>query len=312
MVPGFLWSAGNAQDVVIPPSPNAFMQIFSGRTWGNSGTGGIHNAYILSVPYPASNTYLYLRNNNPTNNHAVKVCVFANFDPSIKKFIGLPKQTFSCTEGLNVGGWINVPLESNGSSIAHTVLNQGASLTYSFKPVAAAKLAIIVTGSTAQAGNPDTGDMYIAFAPNVLTPTITMFDSQRVTGNAHTSLLGNFFGSSYFGFPSELSACTFYVNASKVSGTNPTLNVYIEDFNYNLNINSDRVSFVQFTTVTAPGTTQVAGLNLASTASPLAITTAALGAGTTFQAGFTDAIDVQYTGGGTNPVYDVMTVGVCH
>lgn len=112
--------------------------------WGATGGGNIQNNFIFQPLDPNQGFCLFIRNNNPTNAHNVTVQVSQTGDPSLLAFANV------------TGQWFTVPTTTSfpASVPANTTVG------ISYKTTASASIAVTITGTTAQAGTPDTANIF--------------------------------------------------------------------------------------------------------------------------------------------------------
>ena len=135
------------------------------------------------------------------------------------------------------------------------------------------------------------------------------YTNSNVSTNTFQQLFGKEPTGLYIGDPSSFNSCTFDLITSNISGTTPTLNVYIQNQNETVNpLNDDRISFTQATTGTAY---QEATILLNSSSVPHVLISKSLAAGTMATGKFTDEINLAWTVGGTSPAYSLSIVGHC-
>ena len=131
------------QDISVPTAGN-FKVLGRSLTWGSSGRGGVQNAYIFFPATPADSSCLYIANNNPTSAHAFTVTFYQTGDPQLSTFYTSPGTQ---------GHWKIV------QTIADTVVASGVN-NYSFAAKGAVTVMAVISGTSTQAGNPDTADIY--------------------------------------------------------------------------------------------------------------------------------------------------------
>lgn len=140
-----------AQQDIYVNGKGPVLTIGTGLIWGSSGKGAVNNNYIFTPNQPQQNACMYVVNNNPTNSHSFTITIWQSGDPSIRSF-------------------------STGARYIQTQLysgSVGASSTSSFfaHMDAAATATINVSGSSSQAGNPDTADIYVIQTTSEHCPT---------------------------------------------------------------------------------------------------------------------------------------------
>jgi hypothetical protein len=134
------------QDITITGGSGANPFIIIGRSisWAGSGPGNLNNNFIFSPVDPNQGFCLFISNNNPTNSHTVSVTVSQTGDPSLQQFIGFAQK------------WNTVPTIT---SFPVTVAASGIQ-GINYKTTASANIRVGFTGATAQAGTPDTADVF--------------------------------------------------------------------------------------------------------------------------------------------------------
>jgi hypothetical protein len=134
----------NPQDILITGGTNPYIIIGRGIAWGGSGFGNTNNNYIFHPVTPDEGFCLFLSNNNPSNSHTITVAVSQTGDPAVNSFIGLQQK------------WNSVPTTS---AFPVTVPILGI-VGINYKTTASAGIAVQLSGSTVQAGSPDTVDIF--------------------------------------------------------------------------------------------------------------------------------------------------------
>jgi hypothetical protein len=126
-------------DLVLNPGSS---YVDAGRSipWGSS----FNRAYVLVPNSPNASVCLYVVNNNPTNAHPFTVTVFQTGDSQVPNYSGN-------TGRFNPALSINLPTTVAAASMASGFIQS----------TAAAKLALVFSGSGALGGSPDTADVFI-------------------------------------------------------------------------------------------------------------------------------------------------------
>lgn len=126
-------------------SRNALIDLGRKLAWGSGGRGNLHNAYIFTPVSPSESFCLAIGNNNPTNAHTFNVTVATTSDQQVVSYLTAPGST----------RWISATAIT-GASVA------ASSSYYNFFRInGASRVAVVISGSTTQAGTPDTADVMI-------------------------------------------------------------------------------------------------------------------------------------------------------
>ena len=132
------------QDIVIVGGTSPYIVIGRGLNWSGSGFGNIQNNFIFTPTGPDVGFCLFLQNNNPTSAHSVTVAVAQTGDPGLKSFQGV------------TGKWNTVPT----SSTFPISVPAGTVSGINYKTSASANITVTFSGTSAQAGAPDTVDVF--------------------------------------------------------------------------------------------------------------------------------------------------------
>ncbi len=123
-----------------------YVTLVRNATWGTVGVGNSDNSYIYTPQSSAAITCVYLANNNPTSAHAFTIAFLTTGDP---KILGYQSQTTAIRNK-----WKTL-------STTNATVNAGLVSVFGFSSLAAASAQILISGSSTQAGSPDTMDLYI-------------------------------------------------------------------------------------------------------------------------------------------------------
>lgn len=143
----------NAQTDVVVSGTNPFLTLLKGGNWGSGAacTNGpscfANNNFIWQPPTADSTVCVAITNNNPTNAHSVSLSVQQTLDPAVTFYQGFQSK------------WGAVPIVGVTFPVTVPAATTNA---YFFKSTAAAKLALLVSGSAAAGGSPDTVDIVVA------------------------------------------------------------------------------------------------------------------------------------------------------
>jgi hypothetical protein len=298
-----------AQVDVTVPWRGPFGDIGRGLVWGGTGAGGINNAFIISPVTPQSNVCVYVRNNNATSAHPYTFKAYINGDQRGFGYYATPLG-WSLTQ--SQGHHVN-PSTASGYQLA-------ASQTDSILVTnsSAARIALVFSGATTQAGTPDTADIFFS-APTsgqcaLNTSDYAEFTDDRIVTNGTTlvDLFGNFTDTLVAGTPQSYSACTFAAYSQNTSGVAPTLSIYVVSAIGNLAgyFVNDRVSF---TARTVGSLNEEANVNADLSAVPTTTSNGSMAPGTVRNGNFGDQIQVKYVvGGGAGSDYNILFYGICH
>lgn len=135
-------------DITVPPSRGPFFDVARGVAWGGSNVGGLNNAYRILPNSPDAGMCVYVTNLNPTNTHSIAMTLYGSGDQKSRGFLA------SSTYWTQLATW----------SVA-TVATLGTTSQF-FQTAGSGQLTLNFSGNTTQAGNPDTADVYVAFANN--------------------------------------------------------------------------------------------------------------------------------------------------
>jgi len=281
-----------------------YFQAGHNLTWGNSGTGGFNNNFVLpGLGGITVNLCVYVQNNNPSSNHTFSLKSYVTSNPTVNTFTN------------NSVNWSPVqvlsPIFVQGSQwVANSEINP-----YLITGATGAKIALSFSGATTQTGSPDTANIWGMYTYGTScssflsgNPTFSVY---RAVGTSPATIYvyGKNYTSSVIGDPSSLSACTFNLTTANTAGTTPTINAYIQDNDISTGTTDDRISFLQETTGSV---TQQATINLNGNVVPHSNTNATLAAGTIQNGKFTDNIILYLVPGGTSESYNVTLTGHCN
>lgn len=135
-----LCSVAWGQSDVFITGTNYYTILARGAAWG----AGVNNNFIFSAVNPNTQVCLYVTNNNPSSSHSFTLALWQAGDPAVKTFQ-------------------NVPSKWGASATTQTfpvTVNPSTTVGLYFNVTAAAQLTAQFTGSSAQAGSPDTADIF--------------------------------------------------------------------------------------------------------------------------------------------------------
>lgn len=274
--------------------------------WGASGTGGFNNNFILpGLGGITTNMCVFVQNNNPSVAHSFNFKAYVTSSPILNSFTG------------NSGPWSPLEVDSSilfqGNQWAASGNTTGGPTPFLVKGATGAKIALSFSGSTSSSG--DTASIYGMYTfGNTCSMSLAggaSFEYYNPTITANPTpifLFGNGTGSLFYGDPSKFSGCTFTALIANNSGTTPTMNVYIQDYDRTSLKGSDRVSFIQATTTAS---SQQVSFVPSGTVAPYAITDKGLAAGSVINSPFSNEIVLNWTLGGTSPSYSLDLIGHC-
>lgn len=126
---------------IINPSRSEFIPLANNVTWAQTGNAGSDNTYVF---FPISGlACISVQNNNPTNPHTYTITVKSTTDATA----GTPSSS---------DGWKWVTDGSATQSVAAKGVNQ-----FGDGVAGRAKVAVIISGTTTQAGTPDTMSLLV-------------------------------------------------------------------------------------------------------------------------------------------------------
>jgi len=132
---------GQAQDIRLPVL-NPSHIVASNRQWAQ-----MNRIYIFRPKVPQISLYIFFANRNPTNAHSFTLQVYQTPSPLNINWTN------------NQGFWVEDSINGTCSPVA------AATMTACYvNTMFASQIAIRITGATAAAGTPDTGDIYIVQA----------------------------------------------------------------------------------------------------------------------------------------------------
>jgi len=165
------------QDINIVGGTSPYIVIGRGLNWSGSGFGNIQNNFIFTPTGPDVGFCLFLANNNPSSSHSVTVAVSQNGDPALKSFNGFQ------------GRWNTVP---TSSTFPITVAANSVS-GINYKTSASANIVVTFSGTSAQAGSPDTVDVFAVQTTQSSCGALASNSVQGVyTNNANVTNAQNF------------------------------------------------------------------------------------------------------------------------
>lgn len=138
-------AAALAQTDINVSDRGPYRDLVRGAAFGSSGIGGANNNWIFTPSTPDAGVCLYLRNNNPSNAHAVAVAAYQTADRRITNYIGASS------------GWIAATL-----LLPPVTIPSLTTVSTFVQATAAARIVISISGTSTQAGNPDTLDAFTA------------------------------------------------------------------------------------------------------------------------------------------------------
>lgn len=131
-------------DINVFPGHQPYVQLGKNLVWGSVGVGGANNYFIFSPLNPDQRYCGFIINNNPTSAHSYTLSAWQTGDPNQSTFLN------------NISGrWIQDTVQGNSG-----LVNALSTVSFYVHANAAARIAISLTASTTQAGNPDTLDFF--------------------------------------------------------------------------------------------------------------------------------------------------------
>ncbi|HEV2498628.1 MAG TPA: hypothetical protein VGY31_03495 [Terriglobia bacterium] len=227
-----------------------YYQIAQGVAWGQAGVGGIQNAYLLFPTKADSNLCVSVRNNNPSNAHAFQMGAYIAATPNIAGYYANNQ-----SPALWTNSYIVSPVAPGSLSVG-----QNSQTTVLVPALAASEVAIVISGTSQQSGSPDTADIYavstnaqscqadgagfpgvigVLGGGDVIQPATIQFPrnlgeipitaSPYSFSDAGRSLSGDTTVTVQLeAFGGVFSNCSFYLDVYSLSGTSPSLSVFIE------------------------------------------------------------------------------------
>jgi hypothetical protein len=319
----FLAVLSFAQDVPILNQHGPVYQLGSQVAWGSAGVGGFNANYIITIPNADENVCVQVSNLNPSSAHLFNFYAYGTVDPNVTGFLNQTSPQSAPWTSLLVDVFqANLSPGASG----YTALNFG-SLSVPGQPVffvqsrGSARVALVFLNGTPGSGTPDTANVTAtltqASSCGAVQPGDVGLYQTGVTATTRWTIYGvlppgtqantAFFPS--YDNASRFSSCVFNAIITNVSGTTPTLNLYVQDYDYLTNTQNDRVSFVQATTGTS--TQQAAILAGLGTSNPAAVKNGALAAGSVTPGRFAPVLQLYAVPGGTSPNYTIYFSGHC-
>ncbi len=138
-----LASLAAASDLVIS-GRGPYQDLARNVAWGTSGRAGVHNAYLFTPIDPSQGICIFVRNNNPTGAKTLNLSVFQTGDPETVRYTG------------DTGRWVQDTVQGWPGSVAANATSSAYVHTS-----AAARIAVVLSGSSAGGGSPDTADIFV-------------------------------------------------------------------------------------------------------------------------------------------------------
>lgn len=135
-----LCSVAWGQADVFITGTNYYTVLGRGIAWGT----GVNNNFIFSAVNPNTQVCLYVTNNNPSSSHTFTLALWQAGDPQVKTFQNLPSK------------WA----QSGTTQVFPVTVTASTTVGVYFNVTAAALLTAQFTGSSLQAGSPDTADIF--------------------------------------------------------------------------------------------------------------------------------------------------------
>jgi len=137
-------------DLYLNPG-SAYVDVGRGIPWGTS----FNRTYVLVPNSPNSSVCVYVVNNNPTSSHTFTLAVAQSADPRVTNFSS------------NLGRFQSAPVQGSPSPVAAGTMTSAFVVS-----TAAAEIALQFSGSSPQAGSPDTADLFMVQTSNSSCGTI--------------------------------------------------------------------------------------------------------------------------------------------
>ena len=272
-------------------------------TWGASGTGGFNNNFILpGLGGITTNMCVFVQNGSTAIAHSFSLKAYVQSNPTVNSFTG------------NTATWAPLQVSgaffSQGSYIVQSGLG-GNIAPFLVRGATGAKIALSFSGAT---GTDSTANVYGMYTygtscSSYLGSGINFnYYNASITSSSSVKLLGKDANSLYFADPSSFNSCTITAHIVNTAGTTPTLNLYVDGEDLNLALLTDKMSFLQATTLTS---NQQGSIALTGNSNPVAMASGSLTAGTVVSGGLTDELILDWVTGGTNPAYTLNVMGHC-
>ncbi|MGH9770300.1 MAG: hypothetical protein ACRD4Q_01140 [Candidatus Acidiferrales bacterium] len=313
---------GIAQTDIVSTGPGPYYTLAQGEAWGSKGKGGTDNAYIIYPKNPSDNVCFSFRNNNPTSAHNFNVSMYVTSQADVDSF-------YTTSLSASSKYWNQGPIFSTAE-----VANAYGQVMVMIPAQGAAAVALLLSGSSAQPGTPDTADVFAVstsasscggqFSTTTVAPTLlgtsvgaSITPFPRTNGevpvtrspydwSSTKTITTSFQGLFFDGDPGQFSSCKFEFAVS-LTGTSPTLNIYLQEALPD-GTKSDVIAFNQFT---GSGGTQLASISSSGSLAPYAPSFATLAAGTVRNGLMMGALYIDYVLGGTSPSATVNAYGEC-
>ncbi len=291
-----------------------YVDIVRGGAWGS---GQINRAFIWTPLSPDQAYCLSVRNNNPTNSHTFTFSALQTGDRTVTNYSN------------NTGRWTADTVEGAGLS---PVAADSTTTAY-VRAYAAAKIALVFSGSSAAGGSPDTVDVWLVQTKATSCGPVQTATTTTVSGRPAGTTAVGVPGAAYADLSRTLAAgtttvdlfqdlnsgatnqrpvtlnynsCQFELTSNAGTGTAPTLNTYVQ-FGGDNSVNwDDRVSFNQITTAASKQEAAISSGSLAVTA----FTDGTLAAGSIRDGTFPGFIRVKYVVGGTTPQFTGVSIRI--
>lgn len=139
-----------------------YLDLARNANWGSTGRNNTDNNYLFTPPSPTGGFCLYIINNNPTNAHAFQLQIFESADQRVKSYSQNVGRFNTITNALSVSPQGNTGIP--GSGTAPISIAAAQYLAMYVPSDGAAVVSVNVSGSSTQAGSPDTADIFITQA----------------------------------------------------------------------------------------------------------------------------------------------------
>lgn len=159
-----LFGFGQNVDINVPGTNNPYLNVVSNKTWGT-----LNANYILNPITTDSTVCVYIQNNNPSSSHTMTMALSSTGDQSVTAFANNPTP------------WVSVPIINVAFPVT---INASSTSAFFYKSQAAAKLALVITGASTQAGSPDTVNI------NVVQPSTSSTCGAAPNAAAVTAVFG--------------------------------------------------------------------------------------------------------------------------
>ncbi len=135
-----------AQDIKVNTgSKSPYVVIGNNLAWGSSGQGGVNNYFLFTPISPDQRYCLFLKNNNPSNQHTLTLTSWQTGNPAETAFNNNAS-----------GNWVQDTVQGSPSPVP-----AGSTVVVYVHANAAAYIAVSITGTSSAGGSPDTANIWL-------------------------------------------------------------------------------------------------------------------------------------------------------